>query len=65
MHLNLSQITDLILEAKTLKKIEYALDVLRFPNRNAVILDVTDSQRSLLIEQLQINECGLAVNGQI
>ncbi|MGR5558320.1 hypothetical protein ACQKQC_18780 [Vibrio fortis] len=65
MHLNLSQITDLILEAKTLEKIEYALDVLRFPNRNAVILDVTDSQRSLLIEQLQINECGLAVNGQI
>jgi len=65
MHLNLSQITDLILEAKTLEKIEYALDVLRFPNRNAVILDVTDSQRSLLIEQLQINECGLAVNGLI
>ena len=65
MHLNISQITDMILEATTLEKIEYALDVLRFPYRNAVILDVTDSQRSLLIEQLQQNECRLAINGQI
>lgn len=65
MHLNISQITDLILEATTLEKVESALDTLRFPHRNAVILDVTDSQRSLLIEQLQINECNLAINGQI
>lgn len=65
MHLNISEITDLILEATTLGKIEYALDVLHFPHRNAVILDVTDSQRSLLIEQLQQNECALAINGQI
>ena len=65
MHLNIGQITDLVLEATTLEKIEYVLDVLRFPNLNAVILDVTASQRSLLIEQLEQNECGLAINGQI
>lgn len=65
MRLNITQITDLVLEATTLEKIEYALEVLCFPRRNAVILDVTDSQRSLLIEQLQQNECALAINGCI
>ncbi|KAB0482341.1 hypothetical protein F7Q91_02760 [Vibrio chagasii] len=65
MHLNIEQITELVLEATTLEKIEYALDVLRFPNLNAVILDITANQRSLLIEQLEQNDCELAINGQI
>ena len=65
MHLNISKITDLIVEATTMEKVEYALDVLRYPNRNAVILDVTDSQRSLLIAQLEQNECRLSIHGQI
>ena len=63
--MNIEQANDLVLQAKTQKEIEFALNVFNFPATNAVKLKITSYQRNMMIEQLNINSCNLAVNGHI
>lgn len=63
--MNIEQANDLVMQATTQEKIEFALNVFKFPATNAVKLEITSYQRSMMIEQLNINSCNLAVNGHI
>lgn len=65
MHMNIEQATNLVTEATTQDKIEFALYVFNYPATNAVKLDITEYQTSMMIEQLNINSCNLEVNGFI
>ncbi len=59
MELTIDKATDLVLQATTQSKIDFALSVFNNPATNAVKLGITEYQRQMMIEQLNQNSCEL------
>lgn len=65
MKINLEMATDLVMQATTECKIKHALAVLKFPGAYGAKLEITEYQKDMMMEQLEINSCNLEVNGCI
>lgn len=63
--LNVEKATNLVLEANTQEKIDYAINVISFPSTNCLVNELTAYQQDMYLEQLNLNSCNLEINGTI